>query len=176
MMRVELLHPMSVHFPIALLIVGTFFRLIAVSFPKRWGGPSDFLAKSSYLLTFVGVISAWIAWYLGTLAEEEVNSNLCDPTITHLHGDYALYVTLIFTGISIIDCAGFIFPETSVVLVRLRCFLDSRAVRFSNALLSVAASALLAYVGHLGASLTYNQAAGVYVPSPQCTEFSDERP
>ena len=38
-------------------------------------------------------------------------------------------------------------------------------------MLLLAGSGFLAYVGHLGATLVYQQAAGVYTPSEDCKEF-----
>lgn len=34
-------------------------------------------------------------------------------------------------------------------------------------------SGILIYTGHLGATLVYQQAAGVHIPSEDCSEFID---
>jgi putative Mn2+ efflux pump MntP len=39
--------------------------------------------------------------------------------------------------------------------------------------LALVGSGFLAYTGHLGATLVYQQAAGVHIPSEDCHEFID---
>jgi uncharacterized protein (DUF2237 family) len=41
-------------------------------------------------------------------------------------------------------------------------------------ILSLVGSGFLIYTGHLGASLVYQQAAGVHIPSDDCSEFAEE--
>ena len=172
MLRVELWHPMMVHFPIGLLIVGAALRFASLAAPpffgRRW---RSFVLDSAKLVTVIGTLFAWTAWYTGGLAEEEVNSNLCDPTLTHLHGDYAFYVTIAFSVVALSDVAS-IWLRLRPAETRLR-FLNTLIGIWAIAVVSWVAAGFLAYVGHLGAGLTYNQAAGVYVPSPQCTEFAE---
>ena len=162
--RPELWHPLTVHFPIGLLVFGTLLRLVgAAGFERRF-----FFSDSGKLAIFAGALSAWVAWYTGGRAEEEVNSRMCDPTLTHLHGDLAFYVTLIFSAVAIIDLVTFFMrskPQLS--------FLKSMWFQTLLLLVCIGGTGLLSYVGHIGAGLTYNQAAGVYVPTPQCTEFAE---
>lgn len=161
--RAELWHPLTIHFPIGLLIVGTLLRILGVAFQRRL-----LFLDASRLIIFLGTLSAWVAWYTGGIAEEEVNSKLCDPTLTHLHGDYAFYVTLIFSTVAIIDIAAYFGRTRGITSL---WSLSSKTANVLLVLICAAGAGLLGYVGHLGAGLTYNQAAGVYVPSPQCTEF-----
>lgn len=157
MWRVELLHPLVVHFAVALLVVAAVLRLCL------W---QPFLLACSRLLTAVGVVFAWASYLTGTWAEEEVNSVLCDPTMTHLHGDYALYTSWIFSVVALFDLLFFLkarFPS-----------LGWSAAPWLRHLLLAASSCgalLMGYVGHLGATLTYQQGAGVYHPTPECKEF-----
>src|SRR5688572_1195661 len=101
--RPELWHPLTTHFPIALLSVGAMLKLAGM---LRAARTRDFLFESGVLMSAIGVTGAWLAWYTGGIAEEEVNSKICDPTLTHLHGDYAFYVTLAFSAITVIDLLG----------------------------------------------------------------------
>lgn len=175
MWRVELYHPIAVHFPIGLLGLGTLLRLLVAlrSQPQEaqsWGG---FLHAVAQLLTIIGGIAAWGAYVTGTWAEAEVNSVLCDPTITHLHGAYACYTTLLFSTIACWDIGLWVIRQSRLAHSRVAAWWSTRVVRGIVYLVATAGLALLVYTGHLGASLTYQQGAAVYQPSPTCTEFAD---
>ncbi|MBI2646252.1 MAG: DUF2231 domain-containing protein [Deltaproteobacteria bacterium] len=65
-MKIYLLHPLAVHFPIALLLTALFFKVGDLLFKKEgWG-------KTSTTLLFLGTLAAVIAAGLGLLAEETV--------------------------------------------------------------------------------------------------------
>ena len=51
-------------------------------------------------------------------------------------------------------------------------FLKTRILKGILVFLLLAGSGTLAYVGHLGAELVYQQAAGVNIPSKDCSEFN----
>lgn len=162
MLRTELWHPMSAHFPIALLVIGSLVRAVGAAQIKR--GP--FVHDAGRLMIFLGALAAWVSWYTGTLAEEEVNHALCDPEATHFHGDLAFYATLIFSGVAVFDIVQTFIRKSPIPEL-----FQSIQMRWALVLVCLSGTLLLSYVGHLGAQLTYNQAAGVYVPNPQCTEF-----
>ncbi|MGM0556775.1 MAG: DUF2231 domain-containing protein [Myxococcota bacterium] len=158
--RVELFHPLVIHFPIALLLSGTLAWLAGqfVDGEGTWG----FLEPAGRLMLGAGVISAWIAVYTGDLANTEVARQLCDPTVVEAHEEYAFVVAGVFTGALALELA-------SVLLDALEPW--RRAITVVVGIALVAASGLLGYVGHLGATLVYQQAAGVYQPTESCTEF-----
>jgi uncharacterized membrane protein len=160
MWRVELWHPLVVHFPIALLLVGTTLRLLGLSRRRRarW----RFLVPAGRLLLVVGVVSAWIAVYTGTLADAVVVRSLCDPTVVEAHEDAAYWVAALFTLAALAD--GFLAWRRPDGWRR-------RLLILFLAGSSVAGSAGLLYVGHLGARLVYQQAAAVHVPSADCHAF-----
>ncbi len=65
-MKFYLLHPISVHFPIALLLIAFLFKIGSLLFKKEeWD-------KISIILLFLGTITAVVAMGLGLLAEETV--------------------------------------------------------------------------------------------------------
>ena len=65
-MKLYLLHPIAVHFPIVLLLTSLFFKAGHLIFKKEeWD-------KTSTALLFLGTIAAVIAAGLGLLAEETV--------------------------------------------------------------------------------------------------------
>lgn len=156
--RIELLHPVTVHFPIALLIFGSAFYILSCLLYRF-----DFSSKlkfSGFILILIGTIAAWIANYTGGLAEEVVALSLCNPEIRILHEDYAYYTAYLFTAFVALEILRQRFSnKLSVTLLIL------------NILLLLGGVGLLGYVGHLGADLVYQQGAGVYAPGPECKGY-----
>jgi uncharacterized membrane protein len=157
--RTEVWHALSVHFPIALLLFSTIALLISfvIKAPHRrpW-----YLAACGLL--FVGVMCGWISIYTGNLADGIVSRKLCDPTILKDHEIAAQTAIYLFT------CAA------ALVLLQIFRGLKSRVRLFLTAMVSVlilAGSGYLLYAGHLGASLVYQQGAGVYKHDVDCAEF-----
>jgi uncharacterized membrane protein len=159
MARVELWHPMVVHFPIALLLVGMALRLAAMA---ARADRLAFLLPAARLALALGTLGAWSAVYTGTLADAQVARTLCDPTVVERHENLAWWVASLFTAALLADG----------LLQALRA--RPGPSRLLGTLLAgtlLIASALLAYVGHLGASLVYQQAAAVHVPAQDCAAF-----
>ncbi len=154
-LRTEVFHPLSVHFPIVLLLFATLFKFIGLwSYKTTW----DYGGR--FLLIF-GVIGVWISIYTGDLADGIVSRQLCDPTILKEHENFAYTTAWIFTIALVIEVVSLYFE-----LIR------TRLLSIILVIAMIAGSALLAYVGHLGAELVYQQAAGVNIPSEDCAEFN----
>ena len=153
--RTEVYHPLSVHFPVALLVVAFCFKLISLKFERElWdlGGT---------VLLGLGLLGLWIAIYTGNLADGIVSRKICDPTILKDHQNYAWFTAWVFTG-------GFVLD----LLRRFKSKLFKKSIFTALFVLVLAVgTGALAYVGHLGAALVYQQAAGVYIPSGNCAEF-----
>lgn len=160
MWRVELLHPLAVHLPIALLAVGTLLWLAGRVVARE--GPLGFLLPAGRLLLVLGTAGAWLAIYTGTLAEAEVGRTLCDPTVKDEHEELAFLVGYLFTAGVVVDLAA-------------RFLAAPRRIRSLAAVLVAAAliggSVLLGYVGHLGGKLVYQQGAAVHHPAEDCRAF-----
>jgi len=160
MWRVELLHPLLVHFPIALLIVGTGLRF-AGALHRRFPVVAAVLPGARVVL-LLGTLGAWAAVYTGTLADAAVARTLCDPTVVEAHERWAYWVAGLFSTAVVID--GVLWWGA----------LDRWIRRALVALLAgclLAGSGALLYVGHLGAQLVYQQGAAVYHPGPDCAAF-----
>ena len=153
--RTEVFHPLSVHFPIVLLLLATLFKLISLWSSKiTWD-------HGGRVLLVLGVIGVWISIYTGNLADGIVSRQLCDPTVLKEHENFAYTTAWIFTIALLIELISNYVDLlktkiTSIILV----------------LMLLSGSATLTYVGHLGAELVYQQAAGVNVPSEDCSEFN----
>jgi len=160
MWREELWHPLVVHFPVALLIVGSAGFALAMALRRKTS--AAWLLPASRALLVLGTLSAWVAVYTGILADREVGRDLCDPLVLHAHERYAYLVCFLFTGGILADLLG----------VR---FLPSKQWKAWGPRLALvvflAGTITLGYVGHLGGKLVYQQAAGVHQPSEDCSEF-----
>ncbi|MEG9328371.1 DUF2231 domain-containing protein [Salinimicrobium catena] len=153
--RTEVFHPLSVHFPIALLVVAFLFKIIALRYRREvW-------ERGGSVLLGLGVIGIWVAIFTGNLADGIVSRKICDPTVLKDHENYAWITAWLFTTGAAIDFLRYI----KLPLFKSRVFL------VVVLLILTGSTALLTYVGHLGATLVYQQAAGVYVPSGDCAEF-----
>lgn len=153
--RTELWHPMMVHLPLAALMLATLAFVISLLLKKsNW-------FQTGVFLVIAGTIGAWVSVYTGNLADGIVVRDLCDPTVLESHENGAYLTSWIFTLAS--------FTSLSYYLKR---FIPNRKIiKIAVVIIAVAGSVVLARVGHLGATLVYQQAAGVYVPSEDCSEF-----
>ncbi|MBT8319499.1 MAG: hypothetical protein KJP01_05155 [Gramella sp.] len=153
--RTEVFHALSVHFPIVLLIFATLFKGIGLwSFRPTWD-------HGGRVLLIFGVIGVWISIYTGDLADGIVSRQLCDPTVLKDHENFAYTTAWIFSIALLIE-----FLTGYIDLIK------TRMVSIILVLLMISGSVSLAYVGHLGAKLVYQQAAGVNIPSEDCTGFN----
>jgi len=155
--RTEIFHPLSVHFPIALLALGTIFLIFGYFSRKRN------ISFSAKILLVSGTLAAWISVYTGSLADGIVSRQICDPTVLKDHENGAFAVAWLFTA------------SSALILVDyFRAFRKAqRALQIIIIALTLAGSGFLIYTGHLGAKLVYQQAAGVYKPSDDCSEFNE---
>lgn len=153
--RMEIWHPLSVHLPVAALIIATVLLIVAKIIKRNsW-------KEVSYVLLILGTLGAWLAVYTGHLADDTISREICDPTILETHEFNSYIVAWLFTAASVLaiaDMAGF--------LRKLQKWVFGAIVA-----LMLVGSGFLVYSGHLGAKLVYQQAAGVYQPSENCEEF-----
>ncbi len=156
--RTEVFHPLSVHFPIGLLLVALVFKIITL-----WSKKETWQLGGSVLLG-LGIVGLWIAIYTGNLADGIVSRKICDPTILKDHQNLAYITAWIFTASFILDVLLQIFSDK----------IRSKSLIFKSVLiiLLITGSGFLTYTGHLGATLVYQQGAGVYTPSSDCNEFN----
>ncbi len=153
--RTEVFHPLSVHFPIVLLLMATLFKSIGL-----WSSRITWDQGGRFLL-ILGVLGVWISIYTGDLADGIVSRQLCDPTVLKEHENFAYTTAWIFTAALAMD-----------IVMRFIDLIKTRIVSIILVISMIAGSGCLAYVGHLGAELVYQQAAGIYIPSEDCSEFN----
>ncbi|TGB00350.1 hypothetical protein E4665_01345 [Sporolactobacillus shoreae] len=132
------LHPLLVHFPIALLIVGTAFQIIAV-----W--KKDFFDKAALLLLSLGFLSGIIAYLSGDGAEQFAASQWGNGyrSIVHIHQAYATVTLLLFGAAIGLRLINYFFKRKFIMpLVLIIC---------------LTGSITLALTGHYGGEMVYIQ-------------------
>ena len=161
MWRAELWHPLVVHFPIALLVVGTTLRLLGMG--HRRHKMLRVAQLAGRLLLIMGTVGAWAAIYTGSIADAAVARALCDPTVVEQHERWAYVIAWLFTAIVVVDgFTTYVRPLPHLGRLSLRAFLIVSLLVGCGG---------LGYVGHLGATLVYQQGAAVYDPAPDCAAF-----
>lgn len=154
-MDIQAWHPLTVHFPIAFLVLSGFLSLYLI-FKFNLS-----LAKFNLGILCLGIIGCAVSIYTGNIEDGKVSRKLCDPTVLKDHENYAYY--LLYTGLSIL------------VFWLVKIFVFQNKYKLILAVIitisSITSLVFIVYVGHLGASLVYNQAAGVEVPSEDCINF-----
>jgi uncharacterized membrane protein len=157
--RKELWHPVTVHFPIALLLVATFFLLTSFFCKSEY---KKFFLNSSFILLLLGVAGAWLGVYTGDLADGVVARKLCDPTVLKDHELAAQTMAYLFTG------AAFIHGLLYFGLLGSRLHVFAPHVILACMLIG---SGFLIRAGHLGALIVYQQGGGVYNHTVDCDEY-----
>lgn len=143
--EIPLLHPLVVHFPIAMVLVGTVAVLIWAS------KPSAFWYRCATLAFLVGALAATTAYFTGEAAEEAAEDVPIVDQIVGLHERMAIF-TLAATLITLL----------ALVLTQPRLLSGStdepppaKAVRFAIGALAVTAAILVSLTSHLGGLMVW---------------------
>ena len=158
--RTEIWHPLSVHFPIALLTFATLSYAISFLVKESISRNLAFMTKA---LLVVGVVAAWISIYTGNEADGAVARTICDPIVLKDHEISAYTSSIIFS------IAAFFLLVKDISLVQK----GEKLLRFVVLAGLLAGSGYLVHAGHLGATVVYQQGAGVYKPGPGCAGFGE---
>lgn len=172
--RLELLHPLVVHLPIALLLNAALVRAILMFIQRQpWG---TYLRAIYFWSLAVGALGLFAAYLSGEKAEQIVNPLICDPTVTHDHEDFAKF-TILFALLTLV------FATVNALFHKITNRHQSepsekpKSAAIANAFIGIevfllaASVASLAYTSHLGASLVYVQGAGYHrTPDPSCRD------
>jgi len=152
---------MLVHFPIVLLLGAAVLRSLT---PLLSENNASFFKRASRLCLVIGVITAWITVYTGSLADSIVVRELCDPTVLERHENGGYTIAVLFSIAAVLDLGVIRFLPEQKQLVK-------KFTEWTVIVLLLAGSGYVAYTAHLGASLVYQQGAAVHVPSAGCSEF-----
>lgn len=135
------IHPMAVHFPIALLSASVLFDLLS----SRWR-QEDMRVVSLYTL-ILGLCGAVVAVITGTVAEEAVEHSGVPEWILEIHETLGFASFWVFAGLLGLQVAQ-----------RLGWMRERRALSISLGLVAVA---VLIIASYYGGSLVYEFGAGV---------------
>jgi uncharacterized membrane protein len=141
------LHPAAVHFPIALLSLGT----AAAGLRLRRGAP-EWLAKAESWLLWLGTLSAWATLGLGLLAEKTVPHRALAWEVQAEHEELAWWTCSVFGALALLR------------LYAVLKGLDAGKLRVVQALLWGLGLGLLVATAMHGAELVYGFGVGVSVP------------
>lgn len=143
-MSVETLHPMVVHFPIALLIVVVLFDVVALFWPKAE------LARASLFLSAIAAVGAVGAYFSGEAAEEPVEHLPGIETLLERHEDLGKLLVIGAIAVLVVKLVFF-----------WRRWHETVAGRAVLAFLGAAMAMLVAATGYVGGQLVYEYGAGV---------------
>lgn len=158
--REELWHPLSVHFPIAFLLLSTFIGVLVYLFGKKYSFAIH-LRFTMSLLLWSGTVLLWLAFYTGKLAYSVEVRRICDPFVLKNHLYWANVTGFVFSAATITD-----FIQKIGGVAKLKKWLTPITI-----ILMILGSVFLSYTGHLGASLVYEQGAGVHKPASDCSDY-----
>lgn len=148
--EIPFLHPLLVHFPIALILFGavTVVTWAVVARP--------FWYRVSVLAFAAGAASALAAYLTGEDAEHAAEDVPIVEEIVHLHEDLAIY-TLAATVITLI---ALIVAQPHLLAMRDHGHRPPAAatIRWAVAALALAAGVLVAWTGHLGGIMVWGVA------------------
>lgn len=137
------IHPMVVHFPIALLIIGFLADAIGVIFKK------DFFSKAGFYLLILGTIGVIAAYITGENAGEKVEEIAAVEQAFEAHEE-AAKTTLILALITAV---------VRIIFVSLKKY--SGAFKWLTLVLFLFTVISIFNTGHKGGTLVYNYGAGV---------------
>ncbi len=148
----SLIHPLLVHFPIALLSLGVLVRFMALTFPKK--PKYDFLLPAAWLILAWGVVAAWVTVITGEIAADIVAPTLKNIETLKQHEIHAYRTALGFTvALSIDLLRGFLQQKRKGLFKKRLTVLFCILYLFSLGNLII--------TGYYGASLVYEQGAAV---------------
>ena len=136
------LHPLLVHFPIALVIIGFLAELAFLFFKKEMS-----LSKMGYYLLIVGTLTAIAAWLTGSFFTTEMDG--AAGKIKETHELFATIALVLLLATSVLRTALLILKNENSVL---------KALSF---LLYALAAVSVSITGYLGGSLVYNYMLGL---------------
>lgn len=156
--RTEMWHPLTLHFPISLLLLATFSKLVALFLR---GSQAYFWQRAGAYLLYAGCLMAWLSIYTGDIADGIVSRKLCDPTVLKRHEIAAYNLAYLFTAATALDLS----LRFNLIKVK------TKLLQTLVVLLMLVGTGFLIYTSHLGATVVYEQAGGVNVPAGDCAGF-----
>ena len=137
------LHPMIVHFPIALLIVGFLFDLLSLILKK------EFFGRAGFYLLILGTVGVIAAYLSGNYAGDGITETGTLKQALETHEDAALLSLWLMVGTALVRIA----------LVSLKKY--KGVFRWAAFVLFLLGVLSIARTGYYGGELVFKHAAGV---------------
>ncbi|MEK6603597.1 MAG: DUF2231 domain-containing protein [Nitrospirota bacterium] len=138
------IHPMVVHFPIALLITSVVFDFLAM----RWRHKS--FQDAGFYTLIAGLLGAAVAVLTGAMAEEVAEDKGIPESVLEIHEALGYATLLFFIGLLALR-----------LLMRWKLISERPALYLA---MGVAGIMILSAAGYFGGSLVYDFGAGVSMP------------
>lgn len=152
--RIELWHPLTVHLPVAFLLLATGIGLVLLFLKAR--SFTTYLQYTMLFLLCTGTAMLWLTFYTGNLAYNPVVRTICFPSVLKTHLWWAYVSCYTFSSASVLFLVYFVFR------------MGNRWLPAITVAVMLFGSAAMSYTGHLGASLVYEQGAGVRNNAKDC--------
>jgi len=148
--EIPILHPILVHFPIVLILLGAAAVVTWAVVPK------PFWYRVSVLAFALGAASALAAYLTGEDAEHAAEDVPIVEEIVHLHEDLAIY-TLAATVVTLV---ALVVTQPHLLSKREHAHRPPAptAIRWTVAALALAAAVLVAWTSHLGGIMVWGVA------------------
>ncbi len=153
MVREELLHPVSVHFPIVLFILSLMLKLVLLA-PKNL--IASYIKEINFtyrLCLFSAPIFYMITIFLGDLSLEAAKPTICNFTLAHQHEEMAESMIPLFIIAILLEVFLIAKPSLRVVHIRITNFFIVSSLILCNY--------TMVQTAHLGGQLVYDYGTGV---------------
>lgn len=160
----DAIHPLVVHFPIALLLVAPVFVMLALAMPRRRAA----LVAAGAVIAALGTAGAFLAVATGEAAEDAVPISAAAEVVLERHEELAESARLVFTVLT-----GALVAAAAALALRPGVRHRWAAVGLGAILMAwLPAGLLLANIGHEGGRLVHEFGvhASMAGPTPQALQ------
>lgn len=150
------LHPLVIHFPIALLFVAAFVDTLGILMRRN-----DFLRRGAFSLYLMGTVAVAAAWFTGKQAADSVFLATDANALLTEHSDLGQYLLYVFGGYALVRLLSFALN------------LEERmGVRALVWLIGLGGVGMTWYTAEHGAQLVFRYGAGVQAVSTEAPVFT----
>ena len=139
------IHPLIIHFPIALLLFAVFTDTLSVWFQNDW------LYKSTLMTYLFGTLGAITAYFTGRIAADTVNPPFKAELTMSNHSDWALYTVIYFS----------VYTILRLIFIR-KLDPANKILRLAVLTVAIAGLYLLIHTGDLGGKLVFKYGVGQF--------------
>lgn len=138
------IHPMLVHFPIAILLLAVLLDFLNFFLPDEWWD-----TLKSTILYGIGTLSAIVVYYTGTLAADSVFLPSGAQSVLNEHADWAWWTVWFFGAYTVLR-----------IFLHWYKAMDRKSIRIAAFVLAMPGVVLLYETGDQGAKMVFGYGAG----------------